>query len=189
MRVEHPPLSKTMRSNLALPPYPRVPLWRRGAAWGIDFIAVTLVSSIAGMSAIAQAIVFILAWLGLRVILVSKNHGQSLGRWALDMKVVDGRWGGTPGLETLVKREGLAALGAVLALFGLTNLSPASPWSLLLFVPLGADAVLAVFDQDNRQTFHDQFSKTLVVQTRRGYSLDVKLKRLWFDAQRRLKQR
>jgi uncharacterized RDD family membrane protein YckC len=178
-----------MRSDLALPPYPRVPLWRRGAAWGIDFVAVALLSSIIGMSAIAQGVLFIVAWLGMRVILVSKNHGQSLGRWALDMKVVDGRWGSTPGLEKLAQREGLVAVGAVLALFGLANLNPASPWSVLLFIPLGADGVLAVFDDDRRQTFHDQLCGTLIVQTRRGYSLDIKLKQLWFYAQKRLKQR
>ncbi|HEY9622782.1 MAG TPA: RDD family protein [Crinalium sp.] len=178
-----------MRSNLALPPYPRVPLWRRAAAFGIDFVAVALLSSILGMSAIAQAVLFILAWLGMRVILVSKNHGQSLGRWAFDMKVVDARWGSTPGLEKLVQREGVIAVGAVLLLFGLVNLSPASPWSLLLFIPLGVDYALAAVDQERRRTFHDQLCNTLVVQTRRGYSLDVKLKRLWFYTQRRIKQR
>lgn len=178
-----------MRSELAPPRYPRVPLWRRGAALGLDFVAVGLVSSALGMSAIAQAFLFVVAWLGMRVVLVSRNQGQSLGRWAFDMKVVDLRWGGTPGLKELAQREGIIATGAVLVLFGLLNLSPASPWSLLLFMPLAIDCALAAVDEEKRQAFHDQVCQTLVVPTRRGYSLDLKCKRLWSDAQRRFKQR
>jgi len=37
----------------------------------------------------AQVVVFVLAWWGAAVLLVYRNQGQSLGRWALDMKVLD----------------------------------------------------------------------------------------------------
>ena len=178
-----------MPSELAPPRYPRVPLWRRGAALGLDFIVAAFISSILGMSAIAQGFLFIVTWLAIRVFLVSRNHGQSLGRWALDMRVVDLRWGSTPGLKELAQREGIVALGAMFVLFGFLNLSPASPWSVILFVPLGIDCALALLDNEKRQAFHDQLCNTLVVSTRRGYSLDIKLHRLWLMAQRRLKQR
>jgi uncharacterized RDD family membrane protein YckC len=166
-----------------------VPLWRRGAAFAIDFVIVAILSSLLGMGAIAQATVFILAWLGMRVILVAQNQGQSLGRWALDMKVVSLRWGGTPSLQELAKREGWLAFEAMLALFGLINLNPGTPWSILLLLPLIADCILAFLDDQQRQTLHDKACETLIVQTRRGYSLDVKLRRLWIDAQRYLNQR
>ncbi|MBD2462629.1 RDD family protein [Oscillatoria sp. FACHB-1407] len=178
-----------MRSELVPRRYPRVPLWRRGAALAIDFVVVTVISSLFSMNAIAQAFLFIVAWLGMRVALVARNQGQSLGRWAFDMKVVDLRWGSTPALQELTQREGLMAVGAVLMLFGLLNLSPASPWSILLFIPLGIDCALAIMDEEKRQAFHDQLSRTVIVPTRRGYSLDLKLKSLWALAQRRLKQR
>ncbi|MDX2240065.1 MAG: RDD family protein [Leptolyngbyaceae cyanobacterium bins.302] len=178
-----------MPSELVSRRYPRVPLWRRGAALAVDFVAVALVSSLFSMNAIAQMFLFVVAWLGMRVALVARNQGQSLGRWAFDMKVVDLRWGGTPGLQELAQREGLMAVGAGLMLFGLLNLSPASPWSLLLFIPLGIDCALAGIDEEKRQAFHDQLGRTLVVPTRRGYSLDLKLKWLWALAERRLKQR
>lgn len=176
-----------MRGELAPPPYPKVPLWRRGAALAIDFAAVGLLSLTLGGSVAAQAVVFLLAWLGLRVLLVTRNLGQSLGRWALDMKVVDARIGGTPGLQALLKREGLLGVATLCLLLGLVNLSPAKPWSLLLFLPLGLDCSLAAFDRVQRQAFHDQISRTLVVQTRRGYSLDIKIKRWVAYAQRRMK--
>jgi len=178
-----------MRSELAPPRYPRVPLWRRGAALGIDFLAVALLSSVMGTSAIAQGIVFIIGWLALRVILVSQNQGQSLGRWAFDMRVVNMRWGSTPGLQELAQRESIIALGAMLVMFGFANLNPANGWSILLFIPLAADGLLAIVDQERRQSFHDQICRTLIVPTRRGYSLDLKLQRLWIEAQSRWKQR
>ena len=165
-----------MRGELVPVQYPRVPIGRRAAALGIDFVAVGLISAAVGTQAIAQAIVFLLLWFGLRVVTVSRNKGQSLGRWALDMRVIDPYHNNTPGLMELSKREGVLGIAALLALWGILNLSPAKPWSLLLFLPLAADCGLALFDPRNRQAFHDQLSGTLMVQTRRGYSLDIKIK-------------
>lgn len=167
--------------------YPKVPLWRRGAALGIDFLVVALVSGILGQSLAAVAFLFIVGWLALRVILVAKNQGQSLGRWAFDMKVVDAKLNGPPGLKELSIREGILGIAVLSALIGLLNLSPARPWSLLLFLPLGIDCSLAFADRMQRQAFHDQMGRTMMAQTRRGYSLDLKIKRLLADAQRRMK--
>jgi uncharacterized RDD family membrane protein YckC len=167
--------------------YIRVPLWRRGAALGIDIAAVGLVSSTLATGAIALFVIFLLLWLGLRVGLVSRNQGQSLGRWALDMKVVDANRGGTPDLKELTQREVIVGCGAALSWLGLLSLAPATAWALLLFLPLGLDLSLAVFDPEGQQALHDQLTKTRVVQTRRGYSLDLKIQKLLATVQRRMK--
>jgi RDD family len=176
-----------MPAQLASTYYPRVPIWRRGAALAIDFVAVGLVSLLLGQSPVALAFVYGVGWLGMRVVLVAKNHGQSLGRWALDMKVMDARFGGTPGLQELCKREGLLGFGSLLVLIGLINLTPSAPWAISLFLPLAIDCGFAYGDPEQQQTFHDQVGRTRLVQTRRGYSLDVKLRRLVAYAQRRMK--
>lgn len=167
--------------------YIRVPLWRRGAALLVDFMAVGLVSLVISTGAIAQLIVFMLGWMGLRVLLVSRNHGQSLGRWAFDMMLVDGRSAGIPGLTELSLREAPLGFAVFLVLVGLVNFNPSTPWAPLLFIPLVADASLAWLDPDKNQTFHDQWTQTLVVQSRRGYSLDLKIQRLLADLKRRVK--
>lgn len=179
-----------MRPDRVPPPYPKVPVERRAAALLIDLFAVGLVSSLIGGSITAVAFVFIVTWLGMRVVWVAKNQGQSLGRWAFDMKVVDARMGGTPGLQELFKREALVGVGAMLFYVGLVSLvtlGSAAAWALLLFIPLPLDCSLAFADRGQRQAFHDQIGRTLVVQTRRGYSLDLKIKRLVAEAKRRVK--
>lgn len=175
-----------MSSELAVREYRKVPLWRRGAAAAIDFFAVGLLSLLLGGSAFALLFFFVLGWLGMRVILVARNRGQSLGRWCLDMRVISTRIGGTPDLPSLAKRELVLGVSAGLLLLGLVSLSPGRPWALLTFLPLLADCSLAGVD-DDQQAFHDQFGETLVVQSRRGYSLDLKLKKLFAQAQRRVK--
>jgi uncharacterized RDD family membrane protein YckC len=176
-----------MRAELAPAYYPKVPIWRRGAALAIDFVAIGMLSLLLARSVAALSFLFILGWLAMRVILVSKNRGQSLGRWALDMKVVDARIGGTPTLLELSKREAVLGLGSMLLLLGLMNFSPGTAWAMFFFIPVAADCSLAWVDQEQQRAFHDQISRTRVVQTRRGYSLDLKLKRLVAYAQRRMK--
>ena len=74
--------------------YPRAPLWRRGAALAIDGIVVGIPSSLGSPG--FQFVGFALLWAILRMVVVAKNQGQSLGRWALDMRVIDGEFGRTP---------------------------------------------------------------------------------------------
>lgn len=161
---------------------PKVPLDRRCYAFGIDFLAVFLISlplkAAAGGISISQLVVFALAWLGLRVILVAKNQGQSLGRWAMDIKVVDANFWKTPGLLELSKREGIIGFCALLAVIGLEI----GLWNgislVLLASPLAVDCGLAFSDTQLRQALHDRIANTIVVPTRRGYSLDLRVKRL-----------
>lgn len=165
----------------------RVPLWKRAAALGLDLLAVGFVSSFMGSNVMAQGIVFLIGWLGMRVVLVYNNQGQSLGRWAMDMRIVETSRGRIPTLEALTKRELIAGTAAFLAFVGLTHLSPTSAWALLLFVPLGIDGSFAYSDA-GQQAFHDQYADTLIIPSRRGYSLDVKIRKLVAYVQQRVKK-
>lgn len=166
--------------------FPKVPIERRAAAFLIDFVGVWLLSSLVGGNFVFQSLVFILFWLGMRVVLVSRNLGQSLGGWALDMKVLDAN-GKIPGLLTLAKREGILGGCALLAMIGL-RIGLANPISLLvLTAPLAADCGMALGDSDDQQAFHDRIAKTFIIQTRRGFSLDIRLKKLVAQMKRRMK--
>lgn len=157
--------------------FPQVPIERRAYAFVIDFVTVWLLSSMASGNAFLQDFVFIALWLGLRVLLVSKNQGQSLGRWALDMKVLDSQYGKLPGLLTLSKREGILGLCALLAMIGL-KIGLANGISMLLLIaPLGVDCGMALSEPEAQRAFHDRIAQTLIIQTRRGFSLDLRLKR------------
>jgi uncharacterized RDD family membrane protein YckC len=189
-------LASNPSSDSGTPMNPRLPLirptpappWRRAIALGIDGLAVGLISSLLGRTFLVQGMVFLIGWLLMRVVLVSSNKGQSLGRWAMDLRVIDQTWGGTPTLLDLTRREGLLGAATFLAVWGLMHLSPTAAWVLLLLVPLGVDASFAYSDVAYRQAFHDRYSHTWVVESRRGYSLDVKIRQLVAEIRARVKQ-
>jgi uncharacterized RDD family membrane protein YckC len=164
--------------------YPKIPLERRAYAFLMDFVAVWLTSSFFGgqswLNVLLQALVFMGAWFALRVVLVEKNRGQSLGKWAFDMRVLDMRYNSTPTLANLSKREGILGICALLAMIGL-NINFKNALSMLIFVtPLVIDCAIALGDEDRNLAFHDRMAQTLVVPTRRGFSLDLRLKKLWY---------
>lgn len=168
--------------------FPKVPIERRAYAFLIDFVTVWLLSSLVGASILLQMLVFMLLWLLLRVVLVSSNLGQSLGRWALDMKVLDAKYHKIPVLLALAKREGIVGLEAVLAMTGL-KIGLANPISLLLLTaPLLGDFGVALSDPDAQQAFHDRIAQTIVIQTRRGFSLDLRVKNLFAQIRRRVQK-
>lgn len=175
--------------NLPVPyrRFPKVPIERRAYAFLLDFVAIWFLSSF--FRGISQGIVFIIAWLALRIVIVEKNQGQSLGSWAFDMKVIDARFNKIPGLKELAKREGILGGTALLALLGLNiNLSNGLSM-LLLMTPLLIDCGLALGDEELSQAFHDRIAGTIVAQTRRGFSLDLRLKKLWFVIKDKLNSR
>lgn len=161
--------------------YPQVDFGRRGMALGIDFLVVWLVSSFLGSSEvgiqIVQILVFAIAWLVIRVVLVYNNQGQSLGRYAFDMKVLEVKTGKVPDLQTLLQREGIIGLGALLVSIALSNIIR-NPTAILLVIPLAIDCGAAFWDKPIRQALHDRTCRTMIVSSRRGYSLDIKFKRL-----------
>ncbi|WP_013321818.1 RDD family protein [Gloeothece verrucosa] len=168
--------------------FPKVPLDRRAYAFLIDFVSVWLISSIASGAWFIQLLVFMISWFLLRVVVVEKNKGQSLGRWALDMKVIDGRFKRIPGIVELAKREGIVGLGAAIAMIGL-NINFKNVLSMLLLVsPLLVDCGVAVGDEEFNQAFHDQIAGTVIIQTKRGFSLDLRLRRIWWEVRGKLRK-
>ena len=165
--------------------FPRVPIERRMGAFAIDFVTVWFISSFFGKS--GGWLVFLISWLALRVFVADRNQGQSLGYYALDMKVIDYRYYRVPDLLTLGKREGILGFGAMLASIGLQNFANGL---LLLFLatPLLVDCFLALFDEQLNRAFHDRVAETITIQTERGFSLDLRLKKLFVTIQRNVRK-
>lgn len=155
--------------------YPKVPVERRIYAFLIDFMAVWLVSAIAGVGLI-RWLIFLAAWFGLRVFLVYNNQGQSPGRWLMDTKIIDNR-NRIPEIVTLGKREGIVGFCALLATIGL-DINFSNGISMLILVsPLVVDCAVAFADEQFGQAFHDRLIGTIMIQTDRGFSLDLRAKR------------
>ncbi|MBN3949572.1 MAG: RDD family protein [Nostoc sp. NMS7] len=175
--------------------YPKADIGRRSMALGLDFLGVWLVSSLLGSSNIGiqfvEILVFVILWLVLRVLVPYNNQGQSLGRWAFDLKVLeveDGQiMGRIPDLLSLVKREAIVGLGALLVSIALSNIS-ANPTAILLILPLAIDCGTAFSDAQMRQALHDRYCGTFIVSSRRGYSLDIKIKRLVDNMRRNVRR-
>ena len=167
--------------------YPKVPIDRRAWAFAIDFVSVWFISIFFASNLFFQWLVFIPAWLVLRVLIVEKNQGQSLGSWAFDIKVIDPRFNRLPELISLAKREGLLAVVSALAIAGLQNFSSGLAM-LLLLSPLAVDCALALIDDENNLAGHDRISQTFMVQTERGFSLDLRFKKIFGQIQRRMRK-
>jgi uncharacterized RDD family membrane protein YckC len=176
-----------MSAEIVATRYPKAPLWRRGIALAIDFVVIYVLSALLSHELGGRTLIFFGAWLVLRVFIPSANQGQSFGRWVLDMRVVDVRFGGTPGLAELAKREIVVGFGTVLIMWAFIYLDSATAWIILLPIPLLIDCSLAMGDRLKRQAFHDQIGQTLIAQTRRGYSLDLRLKQLVAQLRYRMK--
>ena len=162
--------------------FPKAPLERRAYAFLIDFVAVWLLSSMLGGAGIFRWLVFMIAWLALRVVAVEKNQGQSLGLWAFDLKVIEYRFDRPlfADLITLMKREVLLGGLALLATIGL-NIGFRNGLSLLILIsPLLADGGVALADERLNQAFHDRFAGTIIIQSRRGFSLDLRIKKKYW---------
>lgn len=168
--------------------YPKVPMKRRIGAFAIDFVAVWVVSSFFGFGTILQGIIFFIAWLAMRVIVVEQNQGQSLGRWAMDIKVIAPRFNKVPDLVILFKREIIVALAGILAMYGLQINFKNGLSMLLLFTPLLVDCALAAVDEESNRALHDRLADTLIVQTQRGFSLDLRLKKIFAQIKRSMRK-
>ncbi|BAQ63264.1 RDD family protein [Geminocystis sp. NIES-3709] len=162
---------------------PKAPFDRRAYAFLIDFVVVWVISSLV-TNIFLEFIVFSLLWLILRVIVVDKNKGQSLGRWAMDLKITDVRFNRLPLLLSLAKREGIIAVVAFLTMIGL-KVNFADFLLMVLFcTPLMIDGFTAFTDDEYNQAFHDRVSGTMIIQTKRGFSLDLRVKK-WYKEMRK----
>jgi uncharacterized RDD family membrane protein YckC len=168
--------------------YPKVPLDRRIGAFAIDFLSIWFISSFFASNLIFQWIVFLPAWLIMRVVIVEKNQGQSLGRWAFDIKIIDPRFNRLPDLLALAKRELILGSAAALAIAGLQINVRNGLSMLLLLAPLVIDCSLALLDETSNLAFHDRVAETFMVQTERGFSLDLRLKKIFGQIQRNMRK-
>lgn len=168
--------------------YPKVPIERRVGAFAIDFLCVWFISSFFASNLFFQWIVFLPTWMIWRVIIADKNQGQSLGRWAMDTQVVDSRFDRLPDLMTLGKREIILGCGAALAIAGLQINVRNGLSMLLLLAPLLIDCSLAFLDEENNLAGHDRIADTLAIQTERGFSLDLRLKKIFGQIQGRMRR-
>ncbi|NET17487.1 MAG: RDD family protein [Okeania sp. SIO1H6] len=172
-------------SDNIIPQLPKAPLSRRVAAFSIDAVVVWFLSAIISNNWLTFILFFMVLWIITRVLVVHKNHGQSIGHYALDMKVLDTRYQRNPGILELSKREGILALSGALAMLGITHLTSGNAAVLLLIMPLFLDFTVALVDIERyQQAFHDRIAQTIVVGTMRGYSLDIKVKWLVDEAKR-----
>ncbi|MGL4377831.1 MAG: RDD family protein [Microcoleaceae cyanobacterium] len=176
-----------MSSLVPLPP--KVPMERRFGAFTIDTLIVWLLTLPLSGNTILQFIFFLIFWFALRIALAFKNQGQSVGRWALNMRVVDTRFNRTPGFQELCKREGLLGIFSAIAILGLNAITSGNASILILLVPLAGDAIVAIGDTGRyRQTFHDRIGDTIIIGTPRGYSLDIKVRKLLDQVQRNVRR-
>lgn len=160
---------------------PKAPVERRAYAFLMDFILVWLFSSLS-TNIFIELIIFAVLWLIFRVLIVDRNKGQSLGKWAFDLKIVEQNSNRLPSLLTLTKREGIICLVAFLAMIGLKINFRDFLLMLLFCVPLMIDGFTALTDDEYNRTFHDRFTDTVIVQTKRGFSLDLRLKKWYKEA-------
>ncbi len=168
--------------------YPKVPINRRIGAFAIDFLSVWFVSSFFASSLFFQWLVFLPGWMILRVVIADKNQGQSLGRWAFDTQVIDARFDRLPDLLALGKRELILGCGAALAVTGLQINVRNGLSMLLLLAPLLIDCSLALLDEESNLAFHDRVADTFMIQTERGFSLDLRLKKIFGQIQRNMRR-
>ncbi|MBV8884997.1 MAG: RDD family protein [Chroococcidiopsidaceae cyanobacterium CP_BM_RX_35] len=163
--------------------YPRVQIWQRSAAFLIDFICAWLLSVLLGSHFpsvyVAQAFVFALVWLGLRVLLAYWNQGQSLGRWLLNLRVLDAQLNGVIYLPDLARREVVAGFGALLVVIALSDIEVSNFVALLLLIPLAIDCGSIFLDRQRQRAIHDRLAGTVIVATHRGFSLAHRIKRLF----------
>jgi hypothetical protein len=104
------------------------------------------------------------------------------------MKIIDLRLQRLPGILELSKREAIAGGGAALMMVGL-NTFFGNPLSLILLSsPLFADCGMAIGDEQFNRAFHDRIGGTIVIPTRRGFSLDLRLRRLWYQVKGRMRK-
>ncbi|MDD1414977.1 RDD family protein [Dolichospermum sp. ST_con] len=174
--------------------YQRGDIARRGMALAVDFFGAWFLSSIVRSNQIGiqfgQIFIFIFAWIIFRVIIVYNNQGQSLGRWAFDLKVLEVANGEIvnriPQFQTLLLREGVICFSSLLLSIFLGNII-LNPAAVVLLLPLIIDGGAALSDTQMRQAFHDRFFRTIIVSSQRGYSLDIKIKRLVEKIQRNVR--
>jgi uncharacterized RDD family membrane protein YckC len=158
--------------------YSLAQMGQRVAASGIDIVACLMLSSfleaLVGIDAASGAgeLIFCFVWLFNRVLLPTKNQGQSVGRWAMNLRVVDMEFGNTANIAALVRREAAILIAMLIWISSLDSLTGAV---ILALVPVVVDIAPAFVDIDRRQALHDKIGGTIVINSRKGFELEQKL--------------
>ena len=173
--------------NRPYQPYPKVPIKRRAGAFAIDLFTVWFLSAIVGRG-FWQFLLFMLLWWVLRVVVAEKNKGQSLGNWCMDIKVIDLRYARVPDLLTFNKREAIVGFAAYLATWGLSLIFHNAISTLMLLLPLFANFLVGVGDNEYNQAFHERVTETITVGSDRGFSLDRRLLDLLDEIKDKMRQ-
>ena len=142
----------------------QAPFDRRIYAFLLDFITIWFLSSF---------------FKGITEIIVNKNKGQSLGCWAFDLKIISIRTRRIPQLNEMLKREATLGFLALLAMLGLKINFDNGLSMLLLTTPVVVDFSIVLGNQKHHsQTLHDMVGHTILIQSQRGFSLDLRIKKI-----------
>jgi uncharacterized RDD family membrane protein YckC len=163
------------------PAYNRFSLAQMGqrvAASGIDIVVCLMLSSfleaLVGIDVVSGAgeLIFCFVWLFNRVLVPTKNQGQSVGRWAMNLRVVDVEFGKTANVVALARREATVLIAMLIWIASLDSLTGAV---ILALIPVVVDIAPAFVDIDRRQALHDKVGDTIVINSRKGFELERKL--------------
>jgi uncharacterized RDD family membrane protein YckC len=116
---------------------------------------------------------FIVTWFIFRVFVAARGQGQSFGRWLMSIRVIDAEFGKTASLGAFLKREIFVFACSLFLIETITSTFIVFAW-----IPFAADAAFAVVDNEKRQAFHDRLSRTISIQSRKGFQIDQKLGKL-----------
>jgi uncharacterized RDD family membrane protein YckC len=151
---------------------------QRTAASGIDIVVCLMLSSLLeallGIDVVSGGgeLIFCFVWLFNRVLLTTKNQGQSVGRWSMNLRVVDTEFGKTANVIALLRREAAILVAMIIWIASLDSLTGAV---ILALVPIVIDIAPAFVDIDRRQAIHDKIGDTIVINSRKGFELERKL--------------
>ncbi|MEO1006021.1 MAG: hypothetical protein AAFW67_09255, partial [Cyanobacteria bacterium J06638_38] len=84
--------------------------------------------------------------------------------------------------------ELILGCGSALAIAGLQINVRNGLSMLLLMAPVIIDCSLALLDEETNLAFHDRIAETYLIQTERGFSLDLRFKKIFGQIQRRVRR-
>ena len=85
---------------------------------------------------------------------------------------------------SLTKREGIIAIVSFSLMISLKINFQDFLLMILFAIPLILDGLTIFSDDQYNQAFHDRISGTIITQTKRGFSLDLRLKKLFRETRK-----
>ncbi|NUN65042.1 RDD family protein [Pseudanabaena biceps] len=147
------------------------------SCWFISELTLSLLS-ITNSSPL-RLFTFVVTWFVFRVFISARSQGQSFGRWLMSIRVIDAEYGKTAGFAAFLKREIFVFSCSIFLIETITTTLIVFAW-----IPFAADAAFAIVDEEKRQALHDRISRTISIQSRKGFAIDQKLGNLFNQAGR-----